>query len=481
MNVEPDLGSIINVICKRRRAAMIAMALPAALGAAYLLIATPKYRSEAAVIVRFDQAAVPTTDMARESTPEVTAANDRREVVEAHTDILTNPDLARQVIEWVGPRRAYPKIYDDPPDIGTPMDWAVLKFEESLVADAEVSGDVINVSFLHPDPKLAQAMLTKLIDLYMKQEAELFSTSDLSFNRKETEQAARRLAAAQADLHDYKARWKISSYDDQVSDLIQQRSDLAASLQNSQVSLEQAVQRRAELTRLLAGTPEKLNNSATEKYRSYDDALSNLAALTQKEKEMMVTYRADSPLLAQLHASIEVSKADVERRRADLTRRDATEPNIVYQNIQTDLLRATADARAFARSVAVQTAQIDGIDQQLGMLESARTGYVDRMRAVEVADNAYRSLALHMEDVRVAQNRLKGGISHGAVLTDASLPYEVAKPRYLILSIAFALGSLLCGVMTAILLEIMDDRFTTPEQVMHTFQLPVLATLDEIH
>jgi polysaccharide biosynthesis protein PslE len=480
MIIEPTAHAVLSVLFRRKRVVIATTLFVASVGAAYLLLVTPKYKSEAAVVVRFDQQSVPTTDMSRESTPEVTAANDRREIIEAHQDILTNPDLARAVIESVGLNVAYPGIAEDPPWHGTPMDAAIFAFEKNLLVDPEIAGDVINIGLMHPNPKLAQVMLTKLIDLYMKQEGQLFSSSDFSFQRDEADQAAKRLAAAQIELRDYKAHWNISSFSDQISDLIQQRSDLSAGLQSNAVSLEQASQKRDELTRLLATVPKSVSNSASgEKYHSYDDALSNLAALQQKEKEMMVTYRADSPMLAQLHAQIESGEADVARRRADISRRDDSTPNIVYQNIQTDLLRASADVQSFSHSVAVQKAQLAAMDKEISDLEAARTGLDDRTRAVQVADGAYRSLALHLEDTRVAESKLKSGISHGAILTAPTLPYEIAKPRYMIMSVAFVVASILAGLGVAIGLEFMDDRFTSAGQLVHTLQVPVLATFEE--
>jgi len=480
MVIQPTLRDLMTVFFKRKRRIALTTLIVGGLGAAYLIIVTPQYRSESAVVVRFDQQAVPVTDMARESTPEITASNDRREIVQAHADILGSPDLAREVIESFGLSVAYPEIVEDPPSSGTVMDAAIYAFGKALLVDPEITGDVITVNFLHRKPELAQAMLNKLLNLYMKREAELFSAADFKFKDQQTEEAHQRLLEAQTELRDYKARWAITSFDDQITALIKQRADVSSALQSAEVALEQSVQKRDELTRLIKTVPQNVTNSANgEKYHSLDDAQTNLAGLVQKEQEMMVTYRADSPMLTTLRASIATARADVARRRAEVNGRDASAPNAVFQNIQTDLLRAMADTHANAESVTVLKTQLAAMDKQLGDLETAHTGLIERARAVDIADGAYRSLALHLEDARVSQNKLRDGISHGAILTMPSLPYKAAKPRYVIFGVAFAVAAVLAGFGSAIVAELMDDRFTAAHQVNQLLGVPVLATFEE--
>jgi uncharacterized protein involved in exopolysaccharide biosynthesis len=478
--LQPNLGDVVSLFFRRKRLFAFTVLAVCAAGAGYLVLVTPQYRSEAAVVVRFDDKSIPESNLAKDSSATVTAQNERHETVLAHADILTSPDLARAVIEKVGIQNAYADVVADPPSWGTPMDEALRLFGKKLVADPEQQGNVIHVSFDHPDPQMARTILQDLIDGYMHREADIFSHPDVDFQKVQVAETAARLQQAQAELRGYKAENGINSFDEQITALITQRTDTNEALQSASVTLIQATQRRDELQRLIRDVPASLSNSAGgEKYRSLDDAQTALSGLQIKQQEMLATWRADSPVMNQLRAQIGSATANLKVRREDVGRRDATSPNLVFQNVQTDLIRATAEAQAGAHSVETLKAQVQALDQRLDKLEAARTGLLERTRGVELADAAFRAISLHFEDARIADSRLNDRISRGAIVSQPSLPYKPAKPRYILMSVAFAVASLMVATGMVVLVELLDDRFTDPAQITRMLGIRVLATLDK--
>src|SRR5271165_7331408 len=90
--VPPNLRDWVGLFFRRKGLFVGTIVVVLSAGGGYLLWATPQYRSEAAVVVRFDDKSFPQTDMAKDSTATVTAQADRHETVLAHADILTSPD-----------------------------------------------------------------------------------------------------------------------------------------------------------------------------------------------------------------------------------------------------------------------------------------------------------------------------------------------------------------------------------------------------
>jgi uncharacterized protein involved in exopolysaccharide biosynthesis len=480
MIMQPTAKDLITVLFRRKKTFFGVAGGVMLLGAAYLILVTPQYRSEASIVVRFDEKAIPTTNMAHDTTPEVTAQNDRRETVVANSEIIASPDLARGVIESFGLDNIYPDIQESPPRLGTPLDEAVRVFAKDLNVEPGQQGTVIQLSFQHRSPAMAKEALERLIAAYMKREGEIFSSSDVEFQQQQMEQAKARLVVNQAALQAFKTGAGISSFDDQIVALIKQRSDVAGSLQNAQVSLGQSKVRRDQLEALLTKVSPNVQNSASgEKYHALDDAESRVADLRVKERQMLATYNGSSPMLDQLRASLATAQADVQRNRGSIASRDSNAPNVVYQNIQTDLLRSTAETRAYTDAVTVLQGQLAAMDRALQDSEAQRTKLNDLTRAVQIDDSAYRALALHLEDARVVQNRVLDRLSHGAVITNPSLPYKAAKPRYVITAIATVFAGLLAGIMAAIFLELIDDRFTGIHQIEQRLGIPVLAAFGE--
>ena len=161
---------------------------------------------------------------------------------------------------------------------------------------------VLELAFEHRDPAMAQEVLQRLLAAYMKRESEIFSSSDVTFQVQQMEQAKVRLGLDQAALKAFKTSTGISSFDDQMTAMIKLRSDVSGNLQSAQVSFGQATQRRNELQTLLAKVSPNVQNSANEKYHAADDAESRLADLRVKERQMLTTYSAGSPMMDQLRA-----------------------------------------------------------------------------------------------------------------------------------------------------------------------------------
>ena len=472
---------LLTLLFRRKSLFVLSMLMTIALGATYLILATPQYRSMAAVVVRFDDKTVSQTNLARDSTPNVTASSDRHEIVLAHASILSSPDLAQAVITKVGMAAIYPGILLDPPSRGTAMDEALIEFNRNLVIDPEQQGDVINISFDNPDPNVARQATQELIGGYMQREAEIFSHPDVEFQKTQQQKARETLRLAQLDLENYKRAGGITSFDDQALAMIKQRSDMNGALQAAVVTLAQAEQRRGELQRSLATLAPTVSNSASgEKYKSADEAQSTLDALRLKEQQLRATYRPDSPVLDQLQASIRGAAADLQARRSEVSRRDQSAPSVVFQNIQTDLLRAQADVRGGSQSVDLLTGQVAQLDQQMAHLEGLRSGLLQRSRAVDIADDTYRALSLQLQDALNSDGRLRESISHGAIIRQPSLPFKPSKPRYLILIAAFLVASVMVGALVIVIAELLDDRFTAPGQVARVLSLPVLATFGDL-
>src|SRR5262249_25828488 len=140
-------------------------------GAAYLILATPKYESVAQLIVRFGDRSIP--DINRKPVSEMTPS-DRREIVLSNAEILKSHDLAQATIEALGLGVIFSELLADPPGRWTPMDEAIRTFDRDLNVEVGTQNNVITVSFLHPDKELAPKVLKTLIGLYIAHETNVF-------------------------------------------------------------------------------------------------------------------------------------------------------------------------------------------------------------------------------------------------------------------------------------------------------------------
>ena len=467
---------MVTVVCRQWRAAAAVFGTVMLVGITYLLIATAKYESVAELVVTFGDRSVPEVGQrqAVEMTPQ-----DRREIVLSHAAILQSHDLAQATLEAIGLDKVYPNVVEDPPARGTPMDAGVRQFQQDLAVDVGAQDNILTIIFRHPDRQMAPKIVQKLIDLYVSQQTLIYHNPHSEFMSKEVKAAGERLDAAQTALEQFKGQWRINDYDKEVEDLLSQRGDLDSDLHSAKASLAQAQHRKADLEALMKTVPSDLPESASsEKYRALDEARSRLAELKTKQAQMLATYKPDSPAMASLNAGLAAAQHEVDARTAELTHRNTNQPNTVYQSLQTDYLRTSADAQSNAEPVRVLTDQLATIDKRLAELQQNRGQYNNLLREHQIAEETYHKLSTQYADARVKGSLNDSHISPAMVISEPTLPYKTARPRKLITLLVCLVAGTLLALGAALLLEARDDRFASAEQVAFLLDLPVLASFE---
>lgn len=466
----------VSTLFRHRGPALLVFLAVFLAGLGYVLLKTPEYRSTAQLVVRFGDRSVPDVD--RSQATEMTPA-DRREIVLAHAAMLASPDLAQATIKKIGLARLYPDIAAHPPSAWSAMDEATRVFSRKMSVDVGSQDNIITISFLSPDRKLAAEVVEKLIGIYVGHEASVYQNPEQPFLQKEVQQAGARLAAAQAALGKFTARWQITNYDQEIINLLKQRGDVDINLRNAQASLALAQNRAHDVARVMRGIPARQAEAASgEKYRALDDAKTQLGTLKLKRSQMLATYAPGSPALVTLNAGIADAEAQVRAREQELASRSSNAPNTVYQSLQTDYLRNAADAQSNSGPVKVLSDQLAGIDQRLKDLQANRGAYDDLARARQIAEDTYKALSQKYEDARVKTSLNAEGISPASVISKPTLPYRPDKPRKLmILAVCLVCGMIMAGA-TALLAEAMNNRFSTAEQVAVFLDLPVIASIE---
>lgn len=473
---QPTIRDTIATFFRRKFTFLLIFGGVCLAGALYLLVTTPLYLSTAALVVRFDQHTVPNIDKTQ-PTLQPLGSNERREIIYSDADILRSPDLLQRTINEVGLARLYPKIASSNHGSARQEDEARKAFNADLVIDVGLQSDVINLSFLNPIPQVAHDTVQALLTQFSAQEANVYANPQLKFTEQETEQQRAKLTAAQQALAQFKSSHQISDFDQQIKELIKQRADVESRLNTAQGRVSDAEQREGALKELLSAVPQTVTTSAAgEQYRGVDDVQTQIAALKAKRNQMASTYRPGSPVFQQLDASIGSLESSAAARNHDARSRGMTQTNVVYENIKTDLLRATAEAQGAREPAQLLATQLGQVNQQISNLEAQQNQYDDLRRNVSIDDAAYRSLAIRLAEARVEANRNAEKISAAAVIAAPSMPEQPARPRRKVVAFATVLAALILACGGVLALEAFDDRLHSARDVTQVLRVPVLAT-----
>lgn len=478
MVIQPSFRDTILIFFRRKLVFLAAFLVVCGLGAAYLVLATPKYVSSASLILRFEARTVPQIDRNLDAGPQAQqGVNEHREVLHSDAAILTSPDLAREAIRTIGLDKLYPKIAASKLSDARKRDAALQSFQSDLVVNVGLESDVITVSFLAREPHLAQAVVQHLLTEFYGQEASIYANPQLRFAQQEAIKGKEKLTDAQNVLSAFKQSHQIADLQVQVQQFLQQRTDVTSRLAISQGALLQAQQQEIALKELLATVPTETTSSAQgEQYQSADSAEGELDRLRAKRSQMLSTYTPTSPVLRQLDAQINSLDHAVHTRTGEGRKRVNRAPNKVYESIKTDYLRAQAQARSAGQPVAVAQAQLDDINKRLAALEQDQNRYADLTRAVQIQSDTYRALAIRDQEAQIEASRNAEKISAATVIAAPALADKPSHPRKKLVAGASVLLGLLFGAGLVLALEAFDDRLRTPREVAHVLRLPILAT-----
>jgi len=478
MITQPDLRGTVTAFFRRKALFLTVVSIVCGVGGVYLLLTQPLYMSGASLVVRFDTHQVPNID--RNTNPtQLPGSNERREIIYSDADILRSRDVIKETVDALGLARVYPTVAEQPYSEAHKLDNAAERFANNLVIDVGMQSDVINLSFLHPDPVVARDAVQKLLDHFYMQEAAVYANPQLHFAEEEAAKARESLTEAQNKLAAFKSENNIADLGQQVGQLLYQRTDFDSRLMGARSRVVEAQQRVDALRQLLKDVPAMVTSTAAgEQYRAVDDVASRLDQLRAKRSQMGSNYRADSPLLTQLDAEIASLQGASSQRTKEAQGRSATAPNLVYQNINTDFLRASAEAESAREPERVLTTQLDEINQRLAALEAKRSKYEDMVRAVQIQNDTYRTMAIRYETARVEANRNAQKISAAVVISAPAVANRPARPRRKLVAAATLLAALMLAAGAVLLVEGIDDRLNRPADVVRTLRLPVLATFD---
>lgn len=478
MIAQPDLRATVVAFLRRKLLFALVLCLVCGAGAIYLALATPLYQSTASLVVRFDTRSVPDIDRNRDPV-QPPGSNERREIIYSDSDMLHARDVLMDVIDAVGLARLYPAIAATALPGPAKLDEAERQFAANLIVDVGLQSDVITITYLNTDPQVAHDAVQQLLRQFYAQEAAVYANPELRFSNDEASKARDKLTAAQNTLAAFKARNNIADLQQQVTQLLTQRTDVETRLNIAHARAVEAEQRQAALEQLLKTVPPEVTASASgEQYHAVDAAETQLDELLTKRSQMASTYQPDSPMFQQLDAQIASLRKIARDRTQEAKGREASAPNVVHQNIDTDYLRASAEASSARQPEQVLAAQLHSIDNQLSALEAARNQYEDMVRTVQIQNDTYRALAIRFETAKVEANRNAQSISAAAVIAAPSTPNQPARPRRKLVALATLLAGLILATGAVLLIEAIDDRLTAPRDVVRTLRLPVLATFD---
>jgi len=415
MELEYSTRGLLTGLFRQQRKIILVGTAVVGLGLFYLLSMPKVYESSASMLVKFGQDARPNLSVTGNAGGEG-YSNDRAEILQSNISIIYSNDLLRDVVMQVGAERMYPGISASSQD--TPENLAIANLQRGgLVASTGGRNNVIDITIRNPDPQMAALVAQTLVEKYIQRQADIYNKPQTGFLQQQIAEAAQKLEDAQKKLQDFKQESVVSDIDVEIEQLMRQKTELSSIA-----------------------------------FQAVTQAQENLAQLEAKEVEMRSTYRPNSPVMVRMRESIEAARAQVLARQNDL-----------------NAVQDPAAGSALA-------AKLQTIDERLAYLEAKRPAYNELDNNVRIAQDNYKYYQQRGEEARANDILNQQSITRISVIDAPDVPSQPAGRHRTLLLVAFILTGGLAGLAVAVLFELLDDRFRTPEQLSRRLGVPVLAT-----
>jgi capsular exopolysaccharide synthesis family protein len=426
------------------------------------------YQSEAKVLVRLGRE-IATLDPTATTTGQVVQVGQRRESeVKSELEILRSRDLAEKVVDAIGPE-AFLWSFIKGSDPLKNRDEAVRSFMKSLDISAERDSNIINISYEAKDPKLAHAVVGKLMDNYLVKHLAVYHTpgSDKFFAR-QADQLRTQLAQTEEDLRDLKNKTGIASVNEQRSLLLNQIAALQKGAEETEAALSASRSKVQWMEKTLGSLP---TNLIRQKLLSYpgnpvDYLQQRLHDLRLKEQDLLTKYTEKNHLVKEMRRQIGEIEALLNREGA--THRQVTQLALLIEKATIAELQARAGAIKQELTVA---------QNNLKGLNDAEVLMAQKQREIDLLATNYRNYSEKLEQVRIDHALNLEKISNISVVQAATYPVKPVRPhKPLNLALGLFLGTF-GAIALAFAAEYTDHSFKRPEDVEKKLHTPVLATI----
>ncbi len=402
--------------------------------------------------------------------------------VRSEQKILESRDLVRRAIEVIGVQNIYPDLMGP---TNVVQEWqietATSRFLGNLTSTVVEGTNVIEIEFLHRDPKVAAMALNALIDMLKEKHLQVFSDPKASFLLQRFQQYKKDLERSESHLHAFKQEHDLASpLEDQQRRLLDQRSQLDTNHKSINNQLQGLQGKIISLETQMKTLPEQIPLSTTEAGGMMSKAKDDLFELNRRKQALLSKYTESSLPVKNIQKEIELVEDYINaQKNAERDKSVTSGKNPVFQNLEIARLAALSELKTLQASNDVIINQIADLDQKILKLDELREKLVGLERTRNTAEENYKIYVKKVEEAKVSEEMDQLKMSNVSVIQAAEIPRKLAgRPKH----ITLLLGAIVSAIMSiglGFVFEYLHGGYTRPDQAAEDLGLPVLAAFGQ--
>ena len=341
------------------------------------------------------------------------------------------------------------------------FDTSVKQLSNALKVEPVAMSSIILVKLRSEIQKESAFVLNQLMDTYIKHHNEMFSKdAGINFFDDQANEYKRKLKQTENQLKDLQIQWHIIDLETQYKAKIQQLSELDQELRHLEVLIDET---EAELAMLRKGL--KKDMEITKEMRG-------MPSIVELEKALVPLYIERSEILKSF------TKSSREYRNVDDQIRSIHEQirNEVGKALKTEELELNG-LRAKHSSL---SDKINETQAEANHLIQKERFLNDLKRKVSLLQENYILYASKTEDARIHFERKKRNLASVSIAERATIPAIAAYPNVKLMLMIAIVVACFAAIGTPFILEFLDHRIKTSQEVENLLSLPVLCTIPEV-
>nr|WP_315493620.1 chain length determinant protein EpsF [uncultured Rhodoferax sp.] len=369
-------------------------------------------------------------------------------------DIINSDRVAQAVVKGLGMENS-PAIQaqwrEATQGKGQLRDWLASLLQKSLDVKPSRESNVISINYTGADPDFAAAVANAFAQAYIDVNLDLRvapARQYATFFDEQTKTAREKLEKAQQALSDYQQQNGITSTDERLDFETAKLNETSSQLTGVQGQTTDSQSKRSSTK---ADTLAEVMQSPL-----VNGLKADIARLEAKLTESKVNLGANHPQIQRTESELGALRAQLDAEIRKIT-----------SSIETTYQVSKQREAQLQGALATQKARVLVLNKQRDELNVLR-------RDIESAQRAFEIVSQRASQTNIESQTNQTNI---AVLNPAIAPPAPSKPRvFLNVLVSVFLGTLL-GVGLALLLELMNRRVRSTEDLVEALELPVLGAI----
>lgn len=346
--------------------------------------------------------------------------------------------------------------------------------------------DIMQVSYKGQDPKLAALVVNELMKVYIESHLEssrAAAASAAKFIGAQLPRVKGEVYSADLAVRNFKEKY-------QITDLGQTQGAIAANLERIGSQIDSVEAELAALNSRSKTLQEKLGVNAQQalsvnslsKSPVMQGVLQDLREVQGKLAETRSRYLESSPGVVQLKDKETQLKRTIQDQYAQILQQQQTgranklQIGQIQEDLTTELIKLEVDRTGLASQLTVLSKQRDAYRKKAAVLPRLEQQLREDQRELSAAQSTYEALLKSLQEIKVIENQTVGNVR---IIEAAQIPQQPINASKTSAMTAGSLAGILLSAAVVYLLEKIDKRIKSVEQVRELFEYTLLATIPD--